>query len=164
MKNSGLLLGTVLISFLLLSFSGKDNSLNQEVKEYLATGPSDSHNPFLEGLLMDEEIRNLSLDQITIIEEEDEIVLGFDTASYLPYGFNPYAGMGLDLNSIIVEELEEEIVLGFDPAKYLPLGFNAYKGMDLDLDDIVVEEIEEEINLGFEVKNYLPKGFDPYRK
>jgi hypothetical protein len=160
MKNAVLLLSTVLVSLSLMSFSGKDKCLNSEdINCYIET-----HNPFAEGLLMDEEIRNLSLDQITIIEEEEEIVLDFDAASYLPSGFNPYAGMGLDLSSIIVEELEEEIVLGFDPAKYLPLDFNAYKGMELNLNDIVVEEIEEEINLGFEVMNYLPKGFNAYAK
>ncbi|MCM4151481.1 hypothetical protein DHD05_07760 [Arenibacter sp. N53] len=160
MKNATLLISTILISLSLFSFSGKDKCLkSDDINCYIET-----HNPFAEGLLMDEEVRNLSLDQITLIDEEEEINLGFDTANYLPFGFDAYAGMELDLNSIIVEELDEEIVLDFDPAKYLPLGFNAYDGMELNLNDIVLEELEEEINLGFEVRNYLPKGFDPYAK
>lgn len=160
MKNTALLLSTILVSLSLFSFSGKDKCLNSDdINCYI-----ESHNPFAEGLLMDEEVRNLSLDQINLIEDEEEIKLGFDTTTYLPLGFNAYAGMDLDLNSIIVEELDEEIVLDFDPAKYLPLGFNAYDGMELNLNDIVVEEVEEEIDLGFEVMNYLPKGFNPFSK
>ena len=160
MKNAAILLSTMLVSLSLFSFSGKDACLNSEDSDCIY----ESNNPFAEGLLLDEEIRNLSIDQINLIEEEEEIVLGFNTSAYLPQGFNPYNGMELDLDDIIVEELEEEIVLGFDPADYLPIGFNAYAGMELDLNDIVVEELEEEINLGFEVMNYLPKGFDPYTK
>ena len=160
MKNAVLLLSTVLVSLSLMSFSGKDKCLNSEdINCYIET-----HNPFAEGLLMDEEVRNLSLQDINLIEVEEEIVLGFDTAEYLPLGFDAYAGMSLDLDDIIVEDLEEEIVLDFDTAEYLPLGFNAYAGMELDLNDIIVQEIEEEINLGFEVMNYLPKGFNAYAK
>ncbi len=160
MKNTALLLSTILVSLSLFSFSGKDKCLkSDDINCYI-----ESHNPFAEGLLMDEEVRNLSLDQINLIENEEEINLGFNTATYLPIGFDAYAGMELDLDSIIVEELEEEVVLDFDPAKYLPIGFNAYDGMELNLNDIVVEEMEEEINLGFEVMNYLPKGFNPFSK
>jgi hypothetical protein len=160
MKNAALLISSILVSLSLFSFSGKDKCLKTEgINCYL-----ESHNPFAEGLLLDEEIRNLSLDQINLVNEEEEIILGFDTATYLPLGFDAYAGMELDLDDIIVEDLEEEIILDFDPAKYLPIGFNAYEGMELNLSDIVVEEIEEEINLGFEVMNYLPKGFDPFSK
>ena len=160
MKNAALLLSTILVSLSLFSFSGKDKCLNSDdIECYL-----ESHNPFAEGLLMDEEVRNLSLNDINLIEEEEEIVLNFDPATYLPIGFNAYKGSGLDLDKLVFEDLEEEIVLGFDTAQYLPIGFNAYEGMELDLNDIVVEEIEEEINLGFEVRNYLPKGFDAYAK
>lgn len=36
----------------------------------------------------------LSMQDITFIETEEEIHLGFDTALYLPEGFDPYVGMG----------------------------------------------------------------------
>tara|TARA_R110000868_G_scaffold360590_1_gene622635 strand:- start:201 stop:683 length:483 start_codon:yes stop_codon:yes gene_type:complete len=160
MKNAALILSTILVSLSLFSFSGKDKCLNSDdIECYL-----ESHNPFAEGLLLDEEVKNLSLNEINLIEEEEEIVLNFDPTTYLPLDFNAYMGMELDLDKIVVEDLEEEIVLGFDTAQYLPIGFNAFEGMELDLNDIVVEEIEEEINLGFEVKYYLPKGFDAYAK
>ena len=160
MKNAALLFSTILVSLSLFSFSGKDKCLKSEdIECYL-----ESHNPFAEGLRMDEEVRNLSLKDINLIDEEEEIVLNFDPATYLPIGFNAYKGIGLDLDNLVFEDLEEEIVLGFDSAQYLPIGFIAYEGMELDLNDIVVEEIEEEINLGFEVMNYLPKGFDAYAK
>lgn len=164
MRNSVLLLGTVLTSFFLLSFSGTSGCPNILNSDCPTNTSYDPQNPFTEGLLMDEEVRNLSVEDIELIEVEEEIVLNFDPAPYLPMHFNAYAGMGLDLDEIVVEEVEEEIVLGFDPALYLPLGFNAYAGMELDLNDIVVEELEEEIYLGFEVRNYLPKGFDAYAK
>jgi hypothetical protein len=164
MRNSVLLLGTVLTSFFLLSFSGTGGCPNILDSDCPTTNSYDPRNPFKEGLLMDEEVRNLSLEDIDLIEIEEEIVLNFDPAPYLPLHFNAYAGMGLDLDEIVIEELEEEIVLGFDPAQYLPLGFNAYAGMELDLNDIVVEELEEEVHLGFDVMNYLPKGFDAYAK
>ncbi|MDL5514440.1 hypothetical protein QSE00_21685 [Arenibacter sp. M-2] len=160
MKNIALLLSTMLVSLSLFSFSGKDKCLNSDdINCYI-----ESHNPFAEGLLMDEEVRNLSLEDIDLIEEEEEIVLNFDPTPYLPLDFNAYRGMGFDLTKIVVREMEEEIVLGFDPAQYLPIGFNAYQGMELNLNNIIIEEIEEEIDLGFEVMNYLPKGFDAYAK
>lgn len=164
MRNSVLLLGTVLTSFLLLSFSGTGGCPNILNSDCPTTAIYDPHNPFMEGLLMDEEVRNLSIKDIDLIELEEEIVLNFDPVPYLPLDFNAYAGMGLNLDEIVVEDVEEDIVLGFDPAQYLPIGFNPYQGMELDLNDIVVEEIEEEIQLGFEVMNYLPKGFDAYAK
>ncbi|MDO6603197.1 hypothetical protein [Arenibacter palladensis] len=164
MKKPVLLLGTVLTSLLLFSFSGKVECPNNLDSDCLTNTSYDPHNPFMEGLLMDEEVRNLSIEDINFIEDEEEIVLNFDPTLYLPLDFNAYMGMGLDLDTIVVEDLEEDIVLGFDPAQYLPIGFNAYEGMELDLNDIVVEEIEEEIDLGFEVMNYLPKGFNAYSK
>lgn len=65
------------------------------------------------------------MDRIPFIEEEVEIDLGFDTASYLPEGFNPYEGMVFDIDEIEVVEMEENIELDFDIQKYLPKGFNA---------------------------------------
>ncbi len=110
------------------------------------------------------ECENLQIEDITFIEVEEEIDLGFDTAQYLPAGFDPYAGMELDLNSLTFIEEEEEINLGFNTAAYLPIGFNAYDGMELDLDDIVYIEDEEEIDLGFNVSDYLPENFNAFSK
>jgi hypothetical protein len=68
-------------------------------------------------------------DDITLIEPEEEIDLGFDPYLYLPEDFNPYEGMVLDINDIVVYDIEEEVELGFDTAPFLPKDFNPYKGL-----------------------------------
>jgi hypothetical protein len=35
----------------------------------------------------------LNIDSLKAMEEEDEVILGFDTSLYLPKNFNPYMGM-----------------------------------------------------------------------
>lgn len=99
------------------------------------------------------------IEDITFIEVEETIDLGFDTAQYLPEGFDPYEGMGPNLEEITFIATEKEIDLGFDTARYLPEGFNAYEGMVFDIDEIEYIEEEEEINLDFDVQAYLPKDF-----
>ena len=75
----------------------------------------------------------ISIASIEVIELEEEIELGFDTADYLPADFNPYKGMGdINWDEIELYELEEEIDLGFDTKDYLPKNFNPYRGMDCD--------------------------------
>ena len=70
-----------------------------------------------------------SINSIELIELEEEVELGFDTANYLPENFNALKGKhDLDWNSIELIELEEEVELGFDTANYLPENFNALKG------------------------------------
>ena len=82
------------------------------------------------------ECENLQFNDITFIEVEEVIDLGFNTAQYLPEGFNPYSGMEPNLEEIIFIETEEEIDLGFETAQYLPEGFNAHEGMAFDLNEI----------------------------
>jgi len=48
------------------------------------------------------------LEDIVYIEEVDELVLGFDPYLYLPFGFNPHAGMELDLDDIEYIEFDED--------------------------------------------------------
>ena len=110
------------------------------------------------------ECDTLKMADITFVEEEEKIDLGFDTAQYLPEGFDPYEGMEPNLNDIVFVEESEEIDLGFDTAQYLPEGFNAYKGMVFDIDDIEYIEEEEEINLDFDIQAYLPEGFEVLSK
>ena len=56
MKNAGLLLGTIIMSLLLFSFSGKEKSLNTTDLDCLNMGLTECLNPFAEGLLLDEEV------------------------------------------------------------------------------------------------------------
>lgn len=106
------------------------------------------------------EREEFDINSITYIQEEDEIILGFDVADYLPEGFDPYKQY-IDLNSI--EFMEDENIIKLDTSKYLPKGFDAYanpKGIEginyIDENDNVV--------LNFDAKKYLPKGFNAYKK
>lgn len=136
MKNITTYLGLALLGSILMSFTGKrDCKTNCEP---------------------------IAIDDITYIEATDDFELDFDTAQYLPEGFNAYKGMGADLTNIVYIENEEEINLGFNSAKYLPIGFDAYEGMVIDLDEIKYLEEEEEVTLDFNVQNYLPANFSAY--
>lgn len=173
MKKASVLLGTGVLALLLLSFAGKEgcekSKENQEVQNALI----ELQQPFADKLQLSLDTETFSLDEITVIEIEEEIDLGFDTAEYLPIEFNAYEGMNFELDLIEYVEFEEEIELGFDTANYLPKGFDAYAGMELDIEEILVEldldDIqyyveEEEIELGFDTSKYLPEGFNAYAK
>jgi hypothetical protein len=100
----------------------------------------------------------VKLSEIVFIEEESPIDLGFNTADYLPEGFDPHT-VYFDIKSI--EFIENEYTdLGFDTKEYLPENFNAYANPN-SLDGINFME-EEEVDLGFDTKEYLPGNFDPY--
>ena len=85
-----------------------------------------NYNPFAEGLQIAMELANLDASEIIVLEAEEEVELGFDTAEYLPLGFNPYEGMEFAIEDIVVLEAEEEVDLGFDVTIYLPENFDAY--------------------------------------
>ncbi|MBT8315758.1 MAG: hypothetical protein KJP26_14980, partial [Maribacter sp.] len=56
---------------------------------------------------------NLDINEIVYIEEEPQIELGFDTAEYLPEGFDPYK-LYVDLNAVEYVVVQDEIELGFN--------------------------------------------------
>ena len=64
-------------------------------------------------------IENLSstaadISAIELIEMEEEVELGFDTAKYLPENFNALKGKhDLNWNTIELIEMEEEVELGY---------------------------------------------------
>jgi len=173
MKKASVLLGTGVLSLLLLSFAGKDSCEKLKEHKEAQNALVELQEPFEAEMFLALNTEPLDINEIKVIEAEEEINLGFDTAEYLPEGFNPYEGMALNIDDIELVEFEEEIDLGFDTADYLPEGFNAYVGMELDLeevfeeldlDDILYFAEEEEIDLGFDTSKYLPEGFDPYTK
>jgi len=106
----------------------------------------------------------LPFEEITFIEPTEDVELDFDTAQYLPEGFDAYKGMDSDVSEVVFIEKEEEIDLGFNTAAYLPIGFDAYKGMEIDLDEVIYIEEEEDIKLDFNVQNYLPENFNAYSR
>ena len=101
----------------------------------------------------------LNLNEIVYLEEEPEVDLGFDTADYLPEGFDPFKSY-FDLNSIIYLENKVEPALGFDTQKYLPDNFDPYTDV-VDVHSINYME-DEDMDLGFDTKDYLPADFSPY--
>ncbi|NND16420.1 MAG: hypothetical protein HKN89_08870 [Eudoraea sp.] len=109
------------------------------------TGNSPIHQPSIE------------IDSITYIEEEYPVDLGFDTAMYLPEGFNAF---DLPENIMDISYIEEnsEVILDFDVCKYLPRAFNPYKEY-FDLNTIEYIEEEEVIEFDFEIGDYLPEDF-----
>lgn len=114
--------------------------------------------PKLVGRISVKAPEDLKLSEIAFIEEEPSIDLGFDTAEYLPEGFDPYC-FYFDVNSIVFIN-DEMTDLGFDTEEYLPTNFNAYANPS-SIDGI--NYIEEEIvDLGFDTTKYLPEDFDPY--
>lgn len=100
----------------------------------------------------------IKVSEIAYLEEDTSLDLGFDTADYLPEGFDPYT-IYFDINSIPYID-DENTDLGFDTAAYLPEDFNAYsdpKGIE------GINYMEEEVvDLGFDTAAYLPADFDPY--
>ncbi len=129
MRKVSVLSGISLLALALLSFSGNDECKKLKEKQDTETILTELQQPFINELQAQNKIEPLSLEAIVFVETEEEIDLGFDTADFLPMGFNAYAGLELGLDEIDFLEIEEEIELGFDTAKYLPLGFDAYAGM-----------------------------------
>ena len=121
MKKISVLIGIGILGALLLSSKAAHNCTEAD-----NDGHSLENNPFTEGLKMELESANVDPSEIVLFEEEEEVVLGFDTSEYLPLGFNPYEGMELDAKDIVVLEEEEEVVLDFDVTQYLPQNFDAY--------------------------------------
>ncbi|MBT8236578.1 MAG: hypothetical protein KJO04_10330 [Bacteroidia bacterium] len=113
----------------------------------MQTGNSPIHTPHIEG------------DSIAYIEEEIPVDLGFDTATYLPEGFDAY---DLPENIMDISYIEEEarVELDFDLNKYLPKAFNPYKEY-FDLNSIQYIEDEEVIEFDFDIQDYLPADFTP---
>lgn len=173
MKKVNILLGTGILSFLLLSFVAKDKCEKPNERKETRAAYMELQKPFVEALQSEINPAQLSLDEISYLETGEDIELGFDTSEYLPLGFNAYEGMELNLDDIVFVESEETFDLGFNTADYLPKGFNAYEGMGIDLsvasyevnlDDIPYIVVDEEFDLGFDTQKYLPKGFDAYAK
>jgi type VI protein secretion system component VasA len=89
----------------------------------------------LEQELFDYKLKSdeISIESIDLYEVEEEVEIEFDTAKYVPEGFNPKKGMEeIDWDTISRYEIEEEINRGFDTKDYLPKNFNPYCGMPLE--------------------------------
>lgn len=157
MKNILAICGLVL-----LSSTATANNLETFDGTALTTvyGTTDSQFPLgYNNCIICKDTAKLDLDKIVFIEEEDLFDLGFDTAEYLPEGFDPYK-VYVDLDAIeFIEEQETE--LGFNTAEYLPEGFDPYAA-PADFNSISYMETEEDIYPQIDTQSLLPDGFDPY--
>ena len=102
----------------------------------------------------------INLDEIRFIEKEDTVDLGFDTAEYLPEGFDPYE-VYVDLDAIKYIEEDEGEELGFETTAWLPEGFDPYAA-PADFASISYLEPEGDLLPEFDTKTWLPEGFDAY--
>ena len=96
------------------------------------------------------------------LEERDE-PFNFDTKTYLPLGFNPYAKT-TDLDIVEIDIEEEDEPFNFNTKAYLPEGFDPNpKNTILDVaKEVIVEEEDEAFD--FNTKDYLPLGFNVKNK
>ncbi|MBS9461375.1 hypothetical protein KIM67_03060 [Flagellimonas sp. 389] len=101
----------------------------------------------------------LNLSEIQFIEEDSEVVLGFDTEDYLPEDFDPYERY-FDLSSVAYIEDENALQLDFDATYHLPEGFDPY-AEEVSIHSINYVE-DETLKLGFDTTDYLPEGFSPF--
>lgn len=118
---------------------------------------------FIQGTVannINKEVEDFDLDSVEYIEEDEVIELGFDTADYLPEGFDPYA-FYFDVNS--VEFIQESDLKDIQVKNRLPKGFDAYSNPK-GIEGINYIDHNDEIILDFNTKKYLPKGFDAYKR
>lgn len=138
MRKVSTLLGIGVLAVLLLSFTAKGKCKeSNDVANSPTTQIVSNDHPTSEACLGKLEER-LFLEDIVYIEDEEEIVLGFDVNDYLPVGFDPYAQAEIDLSDIMYIEEEEEIVLGFNTSDYLPSNFDPYATKKIGSEEIAL--------------------------
>lgn len=162
MKKAKLLLGIVVLSTLILSFVGTHTCHTKDGHDSLLL--TEMGLQFEEKLLSQDQTDNLTIEDVVYIEDEETVNLGFDTADYLPYDFNPYDGMVFDMQDIIYIDDEIEIELGFNTSVYLPKDFNAYTTLVANIENIMYIEEDDAIELGFDTTPYLPKNFNAFKE
>ncbi|MCE2613071.1 hypothetical protein LVD13_08820 [Flavobacteriaceae bacterium D16] len=138
---------------------GEVNAEVKVIEDYTSEAATPITAPKLIGRNLTSSKRELDLNEIVFIEEEEIVDLGFDTRDYLPEGFDANE-VYVDLDNVPFIE-EDELDLGFDTTEYLPENFNAYAAPE-GIEGINYMEEEEVIDLGFDTAAYLPEGFNPY--
>ena len=91
---------------------------------------------------------------VAIVEKDTPF--DFDTANYLPVGFN--ATLVLDASAYEAACIEEDAPFDFNTANHLPVGFNAT--LVLDTDEYEAANIEEDEAFDFNTADYLPKPIE----
>ena len=124
MKNIKKVAVIAVVAIGFLSFKGIQHhvKVEQEVNALFA----DTIASFEQKMKANTTLAVINPNEITVIEEEETVELGFDTFEYLPIEFDAYSDMNLTDKDFEIFENEETVDLGFDTAAYLPADFNAY--------------------------------------
>ncbi|MBT8306596.1 MAG: hypothetical protein KJN85_06640 [Maribacter sp.] len=93
------------------------------------------------------------INSINYIEDDFDFDLGFDTADYLPDGFDANQSY-FDLNWI--EYIEEEFIIDIDTQQYLPIGFDPY-AYPLDVQSINYIDEKDFIEIQLDSNRHLRK-------
>jgi hypothetical protein len=93
------------------------------------------------------------INSINYIEDDFDFDLGFDTADYLPEGFDANQSY-FDLNWI--EYIEEEFIIDMDTQQYLPIGFDPY-AYPLDVQSINYIDEKDFIEIELDSNRHLRK-------
>lgn len=132
LKPKNMIRNLILMMFVLFAFNANANTENNRNPLY------DFISHEIEKLELEQElfgdvniIEALCIASIEVYELEEEVNLDFNTANYLPVGFEARAGLSeIDWTGLKLVELEEEVEFDFEIKAYLPEGFDPYKGMN----------------------------------
>ena len=127
---------TLALSILLLVTMSFTNKINKDIQSISNTENALEMKLALTSLVnMDVENSAYEIEDISVIELEEEVTLGFDANAYLPSDFNPYIGM----NSYEELLFEEKIAL----SKIIDVTVELE---ELKIENIKVIELEEELD------------------
>nr|WP_299344610.1 hypothetical protein [Allomuricauda sp.] len=70
-------------------------------------------------------VEKFDVNSVEFVEDDQDLDLGFDTATYLPENFDPYSGI-ISVKAINYIDICDEVDLGFETNGYLPTGFDPY--------------------------------------
>lgn len=123
----------------------------------IATGLLLANGVFASHLITEKDDRVIN--SITYIEDDADFELGFDTADYLPEGFDPYE---IYVNLDAVAFIEDEVMDDVKTKKHLPPHFDAY-AYPTDVAAFNYIDQNDEVELDFDTRSYLPEGFDAHK-
>lgn len=98
------------------------------------------------------------INSITYIEDDSDFEVDFDTADYLPEGFDPYE-IYVNLDAVVF--IEDELADDVKTKKHLPADFDAF-AYPTDVAAFNYIDQNDDVELDFDTHTYLPEGFDAY--
>ena len=124
----------------------------------IATGLILANGVFASNLTTEKDDKVIS--SVTYIDDDADFEPCFDTAEYLPEGFNPYE-VYIDLKAVIF--IEDDATEAVNTEIYLPSNFNAY-AYPTDVASFNYIDEQDSVEIDFDSQPYLPKDFDAYER